>query len=45
MPFFIIAGAVNAALAVALGAFGAHALKAVHPEQAVAPRAARCVHP
>ncbi len=27
MPFFIIAGAVNAALAVALGAFGAHALK------------------
>ena len=27
MPFFIIAGAVNAAIAVALGAFGAHALK------------------
>lgn len=27
MPFFLIAGAVNAALAVALGAFGAHALK------------------
>ncbi|MDW0116443.1 DUF423 domain-containing protein [Sporosarcina thermotolerans] len=27
MPFFIIAGAVNAALAVAFGAFGAHALK------------------
>lgn len=27
MPFFIIAGAVNAALAVALGAFGAHALE------------------
>lgn len=27
MPFFIIVGAVNAALAVALGAFGAHALK------------------
>ncbi|AYC28776.1 DUF423 domain-containing protein [Paenisporosarcina cavernae] len=27
MPFFIIAGAVNAFLAVALGAFGAHALK------------------
>lgn len=27
MPFFIIAGAVNAALAVILGAFGAHALK------------------
>lgn len=27
MPFFIIAGAINAALAVALGAFGAHALK------------------
>ncbi|WP_186667997.1 DUF423 domain-containing protein [Sporosarcina sp. BP05] len=27
MPFFIIAGAVNAAIAVAFGAFGAHALK------------------
>jgi uncharacterized membrane protein YgdD (TMEM256/DUF423 family) len=27
MPFFIIAGAVNAAIAVMLGAFGAHALK------------------
>lgn len=27
MPFFIIAGAINAAIAVALGAFGAHALK------------------
>jgi uncharacterized membrane protein YgdD (TMEM256/DUF423 family) len=27
MPFFIIAGAINAFLAVALGAFGAHALK------------------
>lgn len=27
MPFFIIVGAINAALAVALGAFGAHALK------------------
>ena len=27
MPFFIIAGAVNAAIAVVLGAFGAHALK------------------
>ena len=27
MPFFIIAGAVNAAIAVILGAFGAHALK------------------
>ena len=27
MPFFIIAGAVNAVVAVALGAFGAHALK------------------
>ncbi len=27
MPFFIIAGAINAALAVALGAFGAHALE------------------
>lgn len=27
MPFFVIAGAVNAAIAVALGAFGAHALK------------------
>ncbi|EPD51220.1 DUF423 domain-containing protein [Paenisporosarcina sp. FSL H8-0542] len=27
MPFFIIAGAVNAFLAVAFGAFGAHALK------------------
>lgn len=27
MPFFIIAGAVNAALSVMLGAFGAHALK------------------
>ncbi|GKV69096.1 DUF423 domain-containing protein [Sporosarcina sp. NCCP-2716] len=26
MPFFIIAGAVNGAIAVALGAFGAHAL-------------------
>lgn len=27
MPFFIIAGAINAFLAVAFGAFGAHALK------------------
>ncbi|MDX1805935.1 DUF423 domain-containing protein [Paenisporosarcina macmurdoensis] len=27
MPFFIIAGAVNAFIAVAFGAFGAHALK------------------
>ena len=27
MPFFIIAGAVNAAIAVMLGAFGAHALE------------------
>lgn len=27
MPFFIIAGAINAAIAVSLGAFGAHALK------------------
>lgn len=27
MPFFIIAGAMNAAIAVMLGAFGAHALK------------------
>ncbi len=27
MPFFIIAGAINAAIAVAFGAFGAHALK------------------
>lgn len=27
MPFFIIVGAVNAAIAVAFGAFGAHALK------------------
>ncbi|MDV6379435.1 DUF423 domain-containing protein [Sporosarcina sp. GW1-11] len=27
MPFFIIAGAINAAIAVGLGAFGAHALK------------------
>ena len=27
MPFFIIAGAVNAAIAVIFGAFGAHALK------------------
>ncbi|WP_438314838.1 DUF423 domain-containing protein [Sporosarcina sp. FA9] len=27
MPFFIIAGAVNAAIAVVFGAFGAHALK------------------
>lgn len=27
MPFFIIAGAINAFIAVALGAFGAHALK------------------
>lgn len=27
MPFFIIAGAINAALAVAFGAFGAHALE------------------
>lgn len=27
MPFFIVAGAVNAAIAVMLGAFGAHALK------------------
>lgn len=27
MQFFIIAGAINAALSVALGAFGAHALK------------------
>jgi len=27
MPFFIIAGAVNAAIAVMFGAFGAHALK------------------
>ena len=27
MPFFIIAGAVNAAIAVILGAFGAHALE------------------
>ena len=28
MPFFIIAGAVNAAIAVMFGAFGAHALEA-----------------
>ena len=27
MPFFIIAGAINAAIAVGFGAFGAHALK------------------
>lgn len=27
MPFFIVAGAVNAAIAVMLGAFGAHGLK------------------
>jgi len=27
MPFFIIAGAINAAIAVAFGAFGAHALE------------------
>ena len=27
MPFFIIAGAINAAIAVMFGAFGAHALK------------------
>lgn len=27
MPFFIIAGAINAAIAVGCGAFGAHALK------------------
>lgn len=27
MPFFIIAGAINAAISVSLGAFGAHALK------------------
>lgn len=27
MPFFIIAGAINAAIAVMLGAFGAHALE------------------
>jgi uncharacterized membrane protein YgdD (TMEM256/DUF423 family) len=27
MPFFIIAGAINAAIAVAIGSFGAHSLK------------------
>ena len=36
MPFFIIAGAVNAAIAVMLGAFGAHALKEKLSEQYLA---------
>lgn len=36
MPFFIIAGAINAALAVALGAFGAHALEGKLTEKYIA---------
>lgn len=36
MPFFIIAGAVNAAIAVMFGAFGAHALEAKLSEKYLA---------
>lgn len=36
MPFFIVAGAINAALAVALGAFGAHALEGKLTEKYIA---------
>lgn len=36
MPFFIVAGAINAAIAVALGAFGAHALEGKLTEKYIA---------
>lgn len=36
MPFFIIAGAINAALSVALGAFGAHLLEGKLSEKYIA---------